>query len=206
MTGPIRVTAVHTAAFLAFSVARGDGRILAYLAVTTAVAGVIAVVHRWRPIPTDVGYALSAAGFLHLAGGLLPGDPVLYETWLVPHVLKYDQAVHFTITAIVTVAAHRTLAVKPITAVAIALAAGLGNEVFELLSSLRFAGDVYVGGSTNAAWDLVFNAFGAATAAAVLLGRGRGRGRGGETRARSVRLPRGVLVGGPTTEGDQLVV
>ena len=179
MTGPIRVTAIYTAAFVAFSVARGDRRILAYLAVSATAAILIAAVHRRRPIPTDVAYALSACGLLHLAGGLLPGDPVFYETWLVPHVLKYDQAVHFTITAALTIAASRTFRTSPLASVAIALAAGLGNEVFEALSSLRLAGDVYVGGATNAAWDLVFNTFGAATAAIAMLANGRGRGKAG---------------------------
>ena len=175
MTGPIRLTTIYVTAFVAFSVARGDRRVLAYLAVTATAAAAIALVHRRHPIPTDVAYALSGCGLLHVAGGLLPGDPVFYETWIVPHVLKYDQLVHFTITAIVTVAAARTLRVAPLVAVAVALAAGFGNEVFEFVSSLRFAGDVYIGNSTNAGWDLVFNAFGAATAAAVLLGRSRSR-------------------------------
>ena len=169
MNGPVRFTAVYVAAFVAFSVARGDRRILAYLAVTGTAAAAIAAVHRRHPIKTNIAYALSLCGLLHLAGGLLPGDPVFYETWLVPHVVKYDQLVHFTITATLTVAASRTLRVPPLHAVAIALAAGVGNEVFEYVSSLRFAGDVYIGNRTNAAWDLVFNTFGAATAAAVLL-------------------------------------
>ena len=201
MTGPLRVTAVYTSGFVAFSAARGDRRILAYLVVSAAAAALVAVVHRRRPIPVDVAYALSACGLLHLMGGLLPGEPVLYETWLVPHILKYDQAVHFTISAVVTVAASRTLGVRPIVAVAIALAAGLGNELFEVLSSLRFTGDVYVGGATNAAWDLVFNVFGAATAAVVLL-----LARRRDPLAGRVRLPGGVHVGVPTAEGDQLVV
>ena len=201
MTGPRRLTVLYTAAFVAFSAARGDRRVVAYLLVAGSAAAVVAFVHRRRPVPTDVAYALSAAGFLHLAGGLLPGEPVLYETWLVPHVVKYDQAVHFTISAIVTVAARRTFGVRPLTAIAIALVAGLGNEAFEAFSSLRFAGDLYVGGTTNAAWDVVFNTFGAASAAAVLLGRDRRQPLAG-----GVGLPRGVHVGVPTTEGDQLVV
>jgi hypothetical protein len=169
MTGPLRLTALYVAAFVAFSASRGDRRVLAYLAVTGAAAAAIAIVHRTRPLSTGAAYALSGCGLLHLAGGLLPGDPVFYETWLVPHVLKYDQLVHFTITATLTVAAARTLKLRPLQAVAVALVAGLGNEVFEYVSSLRFAGDVYIGGRTNAGWDLVFNSFGAATAAVVLL-------------------------------------
>ena len=169
MTGPLRLTALYVAAFIAFSAARGDRRILAYLAVTGTAAAAIALVHRRHAIPTNLGYALSGCGLLHLAGGLLPGQPVFYETWLVPHVVKYDQFVHFTITATLTVAASRALKLRPLAAAALALGAGFGNEVFEYASSLRFAGDVYIGGRTNAGWDLVFNAFGAATAAIVLL-------------------------------------
>jgi uncharacterized membrane protein YjdF len=167
MTGPVRLTAVYVAAFVAFSAARGDRRIVAYVVVLALAAAALAAIHRRHPIPQPLAYALSGCGLLHLAGGLLPGDPVFYETWLVPHVLKYDQVVHFTITATVTVVASR-LTRRTLVAVALALAAGLGNEVFEYLSSLRYA-DAYVGGSTNAAWDLVFNAFGAATAGIVLL-------------------------------------
>ncbi|HUP85226.1 MAG TPA: hypothetical protein VM143_06125 [Acidimicrobiales bacterium] len=200
MTGPIRITALYTAAFVAFSVARGDRRIVAYLLVIATAAAVVALVHRRHRVPTNVAYALSACGLLHVAGGLLPGHPVFYEAWLLPHVLKYDQLVHFTITATITVAVLATgLAKRPLVAVAMALAAGIGNEVFEYLSSLRYA-DAYVGGSTNAAWDLVFDTFGAATAAVVLLGRR------GNPLARSVRLPRRVHVGVATPEGDELVV
>lgn len=41
---------------------------------------------------------------------------------------------------------------------------GAANELFEFLSSLRFA-DAYVGGLDNAGWDLAFNTFGSVLAA-----------------------------------------
>jgi hypothetical protein len=167
MSGPLRFAALYVLAFAAFGASRGDRRVLAYFAVTGSAAAAIALIHRRRPFTPALVWALAACGLLHLAGGLLPGEPVFYETWLVPHVVKYDQLVHFTITATLTVAASH-LTRRATTAVALALAAGIGNEVFELVSSLRFA-DAYVGGFTNAGWDLVFNAFGAATAAAFLL-------------------------------------
>ena len=170
MTGALRFTAVYLAAAVAFTAARGDRRIFAYLAVTATAGALIVAVHRWchTPLTPALAYALSGCGLLHLIGGLLPGDPVFYETWLVPHVLKYDQLVHFTITATLTVVAHRLTNHRTIPAVALALASGFGNEAFEYLSALRFA-DAYVGGYRNAGWDLVFNAFGAASAAIVLL-------------------------------------
>ena len=171
MSIAVRLTAVYVTAAVAFSVARGDRRIVAYLAVTGTAGAALAALHRRRPIPPRLALVLSGCGLLHLAGGLLPGDPVFYETWLVPHVLKYDQLVHFTITATLTVVASRTLTKRPLVAVGLALAAGLGNEAFEYFSSLvRLGGaDVHIGTWTNGAWDLVFNAFGAATAAVVLL-------------------------------------
>ena len=170
MTTAVRLTAVYTAAAIAFSVARGDRRIVAYLAVTGAVGVAVALLHHRRPIPPRLALALSGCGLLHLAGGLLPGEPVFYETWIVPHVLKYDQLVHFTITATLTVVASRTLTRRPLVAVALALAAGLGNEAFEYVSSLvRLGTDVHVGTWTNAAWDVVFNVFGAASAGYVVM-------------------------------------
>jgi hypothetical protein len=153
--------------FTAFAVARGDRRILAYLAVTGIGALAVAVAHRRKPIRPVDAWALTLCGVLHLVGGLLPGRPVFYETWVVEHVVKYDQFVHFTITATVTAVLARRPGGTEAKAVALALGAGLANEVFEALSSLRFA-DAYVGGFTNASWDLVFNAFGAVTAATVL--------------------------------------
>ena len=163
MTAAIRLTAVYTTAAVAVSAARGDRRILAYLAVAGTAAAAIALLHHRHPIPPRLALALSGCGLLHLAGGLLPGDPVFYETWLVPHVLKYDQLVHFTITATLTVVASRTLTRRPLVAVALALAAGLGNEAFEHVSSIvRLGTDVHIGTWTNAAWDVVFDVFGAA--------------------------------------------
>jgi hypothetical protein len=155
-------------AIVAFAAARGDRRVVAYILVVGSGAAIAAAVHRRRPdvLTPDLTAALAACATLHLAGGLLPGHPVFYETWLIEHVLKFDQLVHFTVTATLTVAARR-LTGSTTKAVAIALAAGIGNEVFEALSSLRFA-DAYVGGFTNAGWDLVFNAFGAASAAVAL--------------------------------------
>ena len=160
-----------TLAIAAFAAARGDRRVVAYLLVVGTGAAVVGAIHRRRPdvLTPNLTAALAACAALHVAGGLLPGHPVFYETWLIEHVLKFDQLVHFTVTATLTVYAKRLTGSTP-KAVAIALALGVGNELFEAASSLRFA-DAYVGGFTNAGWDLVFNAFGAATVAGAALAR-----------------------------------
>ena len=175
---PARALVAALAAATAFSAARGDRRILAYLAVVLVVTAGLHRAHRLRPFPPVLQWAAVGCAALHLAGGLLPGDPVFYETWVVEGVVKYDQLVHFTISATLTAVARHVLgrwleAAPPALLVAMAVLVangfGAGNEVFEFLSALRFA-DAYVGGFENAGWDLVFNAFGSLTAGAVLLG------------------------------------
>lgn len=178
MTEPVGAVLTVAAGFTAFAVARGDRRIVAYLLVVATLAAGAHAVHRAAPLSRRLQWALVAGAALHLAGGLVPGRPVLYETWLVEGVVKYDQAVHFTISAIATVVAHHVLvrwldprrtpaAAAVVLAVLVANGFGAGNEAFEFLSALRFA-DAFVGGLDNAGWDLVFNAFGSATAAVVL--------------------------------------
>jgi hypothetical protein len=168
VTRAVGSSAAVALAVVAFAVARGDRRVVAYVLVVGTGAAVVAALHHRRPqaLTPALAAGLGTCAVLHLAGGLLPGHPVFYETWLVEHVLKFDQLVHFTVTATLTVYAKR-LTGSTAKAVAIALALGVGNELFEAASSLRFA-DAYVGGFTNAGWDLVFNAFGAATAAVAI--------------------------------------
>lgn len=177
---PERAVLVYVAGFTAFAAARGDRRIIAYLAVVAVAAAGLRLVHRAVPFPPALRWALAGAGLLHLAGGLLPsttpGAPVFYETWLVPGVLKYDQLVHFAVSAILTAVAWHALAswldprrcppvAHAVLAALLALALGALNEAFEFLSALRFV-DAHVGDLTNAGWDLVFDTFGAAAAAA----------------------------------------
>jgi uncharacterized membrane protein YjdF len=179
ITEPVGAVVAVAAGFTAFAAARGDRRIVAYLLVVAVLAAGVRILHRAAPLPRRLQWALAAGATLHLAGGLVPGRPVLYETWLVEGVVKYDQAVHFTISAIVTVVAHHALTrwldpartpapAAALLAVVVANGFGAGNEAFEFLSALRFA-DAYVGGLDNAGWDLVFNAFGS-LCAAVLAG------------------------------------
>jgi hypothetical protein len=180
---PVRATATYLVAITAFSASRGDRRVIAYLLVLGAIGGALWLTHRVAPLGPRLQWALAGCGLLHVAGGLLPspdaGAPVLYETWIVPQVLKYDQAVHFAVSAVVTVVAWHALQAwldpdrRPVVAcavLALLIANGFGalNEAFEFVSALRFA-DAFVGGLDNAGWDIVFNGFGSATAAVLLL-------------------------------------
>ncbi len=186
------VIAGQLAAATGFSVGRGSRRIVAYLIVWSVLALLVRAGHRRWPLPRATLAALAVAGGLHLAGGLLPspepGSPILYETWLLPGVLKFDQAAHAAISAVVTVALFQVLGhcmdprrAGPVPRALLALVAcwgfGAANELFEFLSSLRFT-DAYVGGFDNAGWDLVFNTFGSVLAAICCVARGVGRSHG----------------------------
>ncbi|MGH8990722.1 MAG: hypothetical protein ACRDZ7_04260, partial [Acidimicrobiia bacterium] len=171
--------AAQLAAVTGFSVGRGSRRIIAYLIVWSVLALLVRAGHRRWPLPRATLVALAVAGGLHLAGGLLPspdpGAPILYETWLIEGVLKFDQLAHAIISGVLTVALFQILGqcvdprrAGPVPRAMLALVAtwgfGAANELFEFLSALRFA-DAYVGGFNNAGWDLVFNTFGSLMAA-----------------------------------------
>jgi uncharacterized membrane protein YjdF len=170
--------------------ARRDRRAIAYVVVWGLLALLVRATHkRWPLSPLAIG-ALVGAGLLHLAGGLLPspdsGAPILYETWLVPGALKFDQAAHFAISAVVAAVLFEVLghvvdprqagaAVRAMLALLVTWGFGAANELFEFLSAARFP-DAYVGDLSNAGWDLAFNTAGSAAAVlacAVLAGAGR---------------------------------
>ena len=166
-------------AFSAFALVRGDHRVWAYLVVTSVLVTTTIVVDRRVRFSPPVLGVLCGAIVLHLSGGLLPGpgEAILYDQWLVPGVLKYDQLVHFANCAALALACFVVVRrwLRPGVGVAgpafaaAAMACGLGavNEVFEYLASLLFH-DLDVGGYDNTGWDLVFNLAGALTMATWL--------------------------------------
>ena len=189
------------AAVTGFSLGQGSRRIVAYLIVWSVLALLVRAGHRRWPLPRATLVALAVAGGLHLAGGLLPspdpGAPILYETWLIHGVLKFDQVAHAVISAVVTVALYQCLGhcldprrAGPVVRAMLALVAcwgfGAANELFEFLSSLRFT-DAYVGGLDNAGWDLVFNTFGSLMAAVCCAASGVDRAHGDHPRGALVR-------------------
>ena len=166
-------------AVAAYGLAGENRRVVAYLVVWSLLALLVRAGHRRWPLPRATVAALVVAGAGHLAGGLLPspdtGAPIMYETWLIPGVLKFDQLAHAFISGTVTVAVFQALghvvdprragpAVRAIIAMLVCWGFGASNELFEFLSALRFP-DAYVGGMENTGWDLAFNALGGVLAA-----------------------------------------
>ena len=167
------------AAFVGTGALRGNGRVWPYLTVVLILMAIVATVDRAVGFSPTALWLLVLTGALHLAGGLLPGPngiDILYGTWLVPGLLRFDQLVHAIGSAAATVTAWELLgtwlgAETPVRTQAwLAGLAGLGkgavNEVIEFVAAAR--APLYVGGFENTGWDLVFDVIGV-TAAAIFL-------------------------------------
>lgn len=174
----------------AVAISTGGQEFLFYIAVVAALMVAVAIIHRRFPLTLPTLWALLAWAALHMAGGMVPlPEPtgVLYNLWLIPPVLKYDQLVHaygFGVTAWVCWQILRqTCRVPPTSFVPLAASAlcsmGLGalNEEIEFAAT-KLVERTNVGDYENNAWDLVFNMTGAVIAVALIrLTHGRGQTR-----------------------------
>ncbi|MBX6311320.1 MAG: DUF2238 domain-containing protein [Isosphaeraceae bacterium] len=164
---------------------------LLYIVVMLILVTVVVLVHLRVGFSLGLLWALSGWGLLHMAGGLVPVPAtwpiegrarVLYNLWLIPGRLKFDQAVHVYGFGVATWACWQALraaaGVERPTAglVVLCAAAGVGfgalNEVIEFVAT-RLVAETNVGGYENTGWDLVANLVGATAAGLLLWLRGR---------------------------------
>ena len=190
--GVAAFTGLYMAVWLAATIILRNQEFVFYFAVMCVLIVVVGGVH-WR-VRLHIGalWGLSFWGLAHMAGGLMPVPPswpihgetyVLYNWWLVPGVLKYDQLVHAYGFGLVTwicweslraAFASRGVTVRPsLGLLTLCVAGGMGfgamNEVVEFIATLTLPG-TNVGGYENTGWDLVANLVGcliAATAAFI---------------------------------------
>jgi len=190
----IRPILAFTLAYMAvatIAAARGhSGEFLLYIAVMAVLLVVVAVVHMRVELTTATLWGLSVWGLAHMAGGLMPvptswpikGEThVLYNLWLAPGLLKYDQLVHAYGFGLVTwvcwqglrgAFARRGVAASPtLGLLTLCVAAGMGfgatNEVVEFIATLVMP-ETNVGGYENTGWDLVANTVGCLIAVALI--------------------------------------
>jgi len=171
-----------------FAVMGGNSEFVFYIAVMAVLIAVVLIVHRKVQLKPATLWGLSIWGLLHMAGGLvtLPPawptageSPVLYNLWLVPDRLKFDQLVHaygFGMAtwvcwqglqaAMQAVAGSRLRPTPGLLVLVAAAGMGLGamNEVVEFAAVLLIP-DTNVGGYMNTGWDLVANLAGCTVAA-----------------------------------------
>ena len=164
---------------IALSVAAGNHRVWPYVTVVLSALAVVAIIDRSVDFSAAVLWLMVITGALHLAGGLAPnpaGDGPLYDAWLLPRGLRFDQFVHVIGSATATFTAwellgkwldeHAPKTTHAWLAALAALGAGAFNEGIEFVAALRLPTNV--GGFHNTGWDLVFDTVGVVTAAVVL--------------------------------------
>ncbi len=158
----------------------GNREFLFYFVILLVLIALIWTIHKNVKLTIASVAALSFWGFLHMAGGIVKydGQDVLYNFWLIPERLKYDQVVHlfgFGVTTWVCWQALKRHLADPTPRfgpLLVCWAAGMGfgalNEVIEFIATLLIE-NTNVGDFVNTGWDLVSNLVGA-TIAVVLIG------------------------------------
>ncbi len=165
----------------------GNGEFVFYIVVMAVQLSALIFVHSRVGFSNGLLWALSIWGLLHMAGGLIPiptswnrgeGEGVLYNLWLIPERLKYDQIIHaygFGITSWLCwqalgkaiLGATGKLIRASAGLMILCAAAGMGfgalNEVVEFFATLCLP-ETNVGGYENTSWDLVSNLVGSTIA------------------------------------------
>ena len=184
-------TGLYLAAAIAAALARGNREFILYIGVMLVLIPTLYAVHRKYPLTPGLLWTFSVWGLLHMAGGLLPIPPtwshegtsaILYNWWILPDLLKYDQVTHaygFGITSWLcwhilqnSLRSPDGSPVRPTLGIlTLCVAAGMGfgafNEVVEFIATLLLS-KTNVGGYTNTGWDLVSNLVGSLLTALLI--------------------------------------
>lgn len=187
----LAATLLYVLPALALSRQRGNSEFVMYAAVLLLLLAAVAAVHRRVGFHPAAIWGLWLWGLLHMCGGLVAipeswpvnaGEPhVLYNWWIAPGWLKYDQLVHACGFGLTTwlcwqglrrALLHRGADPRPTFGLLVLSAAsGMGfgalNEVIEFLATV-FVPDTNVGGYANTGWDLVFNMLGSVVSAGLI--------------------------------------
>jgi hypothetical protein len=168
-----------------------------YLIIMCILIAATAWVHWQSRLHIAALWGLSLWGMAHLAGGLMSvpaswpthGDSlVLYNLWLIPGALKYDQLVHAFGFGLMTWISwqgignafrKRGVDVEPtwgllILCVASGMGFGAANEIVEFIATITLP-NTNVGGYENTGWDLVANFVGCVIAAIAIRWRHQNR-------------------------------
>jgi hypothetical protein len=185
------LTVAYLVPFAVICVRGGNREFILYLGVMLTLIPTVAWLHQRIRLHVGTLWGLSLWGLAHLAGGLVhipeswPHDDslVLYDWWLIPQRLRYDQVIHALGFGLTTWMCWQGLrgafqaagvVVRPtfgLLALCVFGGMGLGalNEIVEFLAVLTLP-NTNVGGYVNTGWDLVANGVGALCAALAIAG------------------------------------
>lgn len=186
------VTALYISGAAVLAWIGGNTEFVFYIVVMVILSLSIYGVHRRVGLSRGLLWGISLWGFLHMAGGIVKvpdswptnadSVPVLYNLWLIPGLLKYDQLTHIYGFGLTTWLCWQGLSaamtgVRPTAGLMVlCAAAGMGfgalNEIVEFIATLTLE-STNVGGYENTGWDLVANLVGSVIAAIWIYVRGR---------------------------------
>lgn len=158
----------------------GNSEFMIYLFLLIFLSGVILKIHRRVGFPQLLLWAFSLWGLAHMMGGtfiVASTRDILYNYWLLPDFVRYDQLVHaggFGVTAwacwlCLKAIQPETLPTAGPLSLALFASLGLGalNETIEFLLTLILP-ETNVGSFSNLGWDLVFNLLGGLAAITII--------------------------------------
>jgi hypothetical protein len=183
-------TLVYICVAILASVQKNNTEFILYIGVMFVLLAAVAAIHLRIRLHIAALWGLSIWGLAHMAGGLMPipeswprmGETnVLYNLWVIPDWLKFDQLVHAygfgLVTWVCWQGLQRAFEVNDVKVtptlglMTLCVAGGMGfgamNEVVEFVASLTLP-ETNVGGYENTGWDLVFNFFGSVIAAVAI--------------------------------------
>ena len=168
----------------------GNQEFVFYLVVMCLLMAIAGYVHFQIKLSVAALWGLTVWGAAHMAGGLVvvPGQwptagesRVLYNWWLIPNWLKFDQVVHAFGFGLMTWICWQGLQysfrksgaeLRPswgvlVLCVAGGMGFGAANEVVEFAAT-QLLPETNVGGYVNTGWDLVANLVGSVIAAVLI--------------------------------------
>lgn len=175
-------TLVYLLVFTTVAITNKNWEFLYYILIMSIFLLIILRQQKKIKLHTPLLTGLSIVGLIHLLGGTIYFNNMrLYDVWIIPDFLKYDNMVHFTAIFVITFVAYNLLyphldkkieqnkIMLAILLVLITLGIGAVNEIFELMAVLYFNATQQVGDYTNNAFDLVFNFMGAISACILIM-------------------------------------
>jgi hypothetical protein len=181
----VAFTLTYVVAFLTYGLAIEADLAVSYTVIVLALGLVLMRVQHTVQMPAWVLWLMTAWGFGHMAGGIVPAshDRTLYNVVLLPFdLLKYDQMIHAIGFGTATVICgfvmlrwlpqHRFTVGQAFFVVLAGLGIGAINEIVEFAFTKTLP-DTNVGGYENTSWDLVADVTGGLVAAAWFLWRQR---------------------------------
>ncbi len=168
--------------FTILSILKRNYEFLYYTIIISALIFFIMLYNKKIHLTTQILFGLTIVWTMHIFGGnIYVSDTRLYDLWIIPQILKYDNIVHafgsfiatFIVYELIGPAMNKDISKNSFFLFFILVSATMGigafNEIIELGAVLFFNAAKQVGDYFNNAFDLVFNLCGSLVASIFII-------------------------------------